>query len=133
MSLFVSSPKMALLFAKLFAERIKKKRNKNGVFIFSPSPKGGVLALWTAYLLKKEGINVYFDVNILKRDKDLYKVAIDTSIDTGFTLTYKWCIERNKKFDETEIQNIEKEFDILTIVKREGEELVINKSLWQDI
>lgn len=132
LSPYISGQKTILLFSKLFAERIKEKCNKKDVLIFSPSPKGRVLALWTAYLLKSDGINVYFDTNVLNENKEICKIAIDSSTDTGFTLAHRWYSKINKKFDADKIRDIINEFDlVLTIVKRDKDsgKLILNKLL----
>ncbi len=133
-------PKITLLFSKIFTEIIKEKMKNSGykkVFLFSPSHEGKIYALWTGLLLKADKIDITFDFN--EYDENAFKVAMDISKDTGFTLAYRWAVEMSKKEYEKDkkvinyniykiinnnIDNfLNKEFNlILTIMERNMEE-----------
>ncbi len=135
LTLILTNTKATLFIAKLFANKIKESYKGKKVFIFSPSSEGQVIALWTAFLLKLQDIDVYLNIDTIKKnnikEENLFKVAIDISLDTGFTLAYRWCMENNKPFKVEDIKDKISWFDlILTLVKRdEGKKLTLDRQI----
>jgi hypothetical protein len=121
---------------KLKIERLlEEDSGKDSVLLYSPSAEGRVLALITALLLKLEGKQVkFYKSNDDESDnKTALKIAIDISIDTGFTLAYEWCMDVNKPFIKEDISNYCDAFDeILTVVRRADNDFRINDDLFDD-
>ncbi len=114
-------------------DALLKEKETNTTFIFSPSPEGKVLALLTSFLLKIDGRKVKLkypnEHTPNNENSKIIKIAIDLSIDTGYTLASQWCAEKGVPFRVEKVNDILEEFDmVFTIFKRDKEtkKLVIN-------
>ncbi len=112
---------------KFIIKEMMTDKNKDSVLLFSPSPEGRVLALITSLLIKLDGGKVIFSS---KSNASYLNVAIDISIDTGFTLAYESRMHQNASFRKEDIRSYLNTFDkILTIMYRENGNLKVSEEL----
>ena len=82
----MANTRSALAVAEYVAQMIIEEGHDR-VFLFAPSAVGRVLSLCVGYVLKREKINVVYDV---KNRNECHKVLIDMSFVTGFTAKHEW-------------------------------------------
>lgn len=92
------------------------KNGKKDVFLFSASPEGEVLSLFTGFLLRLSNVNVTFkspDTELLQKTT---KVAIDLTHNTGFSLASRWGIFSEGRFDKAQIDRLNSDFDLILAI-----------------
>ncbi len=86
-------------FADLIDDSLVDKSKK--IVLFSPSENGDVLAMMTAFLLKSRGrkISLIYDGDWQDGGRDeCHIVGVDLSINTGFSMDYRWSIISKKGY-----------------------------------
>lgn len=113
-TLFLSSTKHIFAIANIFVQEINKKNiDSKPVYIFSPSDDGEVLSMFVAFLLRLSGNSISF--THINNEESYFIVGIDTVIDSGFTMRYKWVMEKNG-FYHPELDNEYADFALVLSV-----------------
>lgn len=114
---FILSNTPALLyFCNKFTNIITSKlRKEKSIFLFSPSPDGEILCLFTQYILKTKGYHAITSANEFEFCNS-QKVAMDLSVDTGFSLNYRWWVTQNDYYAFEKHYSAVKEFDLVLAI-----------------
>ena len=130
LTFLLSDTQTIFYICNVFADKIID-RNTNGktIHLSTASSDGEVLILITAFILKLKEQQIKFGFN-KNSDNDVFSVAIDLSLVTGFSLAHLVSMKKNKYFKSAFKEALDS-FDLICSILTQGEKRENSFSLYQ--